>query len=108
MKLLVIVTFMLLSITAQASPFLVMDFNKDVKIFLSTTTACKTGGLRAYAARIDGQHVNGCYAPKTIDGKLWIRIVWELPDGQGDFTELTAASFTKVNDNPADNFKVEF
>ena len=92
---------------AHAAPFLVMDFNKDVKIFLSTTSHCLHGGMKAYAAKLDGTHVDGCYAPKTIDGKLWIRIVWVFPaTGQVDFSEFTAASFTSI-DNKQTNFKAD-
>ena len=92
---------------AHAAPFLVMDFNKDVKIFLSTNQPCPHGGLKAYAARLDGSHVQGCYSPKKIDGKLWIRIDWVLPDGQVDFSEFAVASFTKIDDKQ-NNYKGEF
>ena len=81
---------------AHAAPFLVMAFNDETRIVLSTVK-CSDTGYRAVAQRIDKMYMRGCYVMKNG----MVHIQWE----QGDFSEFPQDKFEKVEIN--DNFKAE-
>jgi len=96
MRLIVILLSIVYSVTAHAAPFLVMAFNDETRIVLSTVK-CSDTGYRAVAQRIDKMYMRGCYVMKNG----MVHIQWE----QGDFSEFPQDKFEKVEIN--DNFKAE-
>ena len=78
---------MLLTIPAYASNYMVMQYNKNVRIVL-TKEPCDSAGFKAVAQRIDKEIMKACWTYK----KNLIHIQWE----GGDFSDFDVNRFYDV------------
>jgi hypothetical protein len=85
---LVALGFLCISSTAHAEKYMVMNYNEQTRVVLSSTP-CPDGkkSYRAVAQRIDKQFLRGCWSvnPKT----KMVHVDWE----GGDFSEFDIKRF---------------
>ena len=73
----------------NASEYMVMQYNENVRIVLSKDKCDKGEGFKAVAQRIDKEVMLACWIPK---GEL-IHIQWK----GGDFSDFDVTRFYEVN-----------
>ena len=73
----------------NASEYMVMQYNENVRIVLSQDKCDKGEGFKAVAQRIDKEVMQACWISQ---GKM-IHLQWE----GGDFSDFDATRFYEVN-----------
>ena len=99
MKYYLTILLLLLSSTAWAKPYLVLEWNQYARIVMTNETCLvKTlKGNRAVVQRSDGAYIQGCW--KLSDDSQTVRIDWNNPAAPGDFSVLRFGDFKAVDDN---------
>lgn len=94
-------TFLLLLVSqsAWAKSYLVMEWNQYARIVLTNETCLvKTlKGNRAVIQRSDGAYIQGCWV-LSKDSQT-VRIDWNNPNAPGDFSVLRFGDFHVVDNN---------
>ena len=99
MKYYLSILLLLVSSTAWAKPYLVMDWNQHTRIVLDNEPCLVKDlkGSRAVIQRNDGAYIQGCWV--FGKDKQTVRIDWNNPKAPDDFSVLRFGDFHLVDDN---------
>jgi hypothetical protein len=99
MKYYLTILLLILTSTAWAKPYLVLEWNQYARIVLNNESCLvKTlKGNRAVIQRSDGAYIQGCWTLNK-DSQT-VRIDWNNPTAPGDFSVLRFGDFHVVDDN---------
>ena len=99
MKYYLTVLLLLVSSSAWAKPYLVLEWNQHARIVLNNETCLVKDlkGNRAVIQRSDGAFMQGCW---TLDkDSQTVRIDWNNPSAPKDLSVLRFGDFHMVDDN---------
>ena len=99
MKYYLSILLLLISSSAWAKPYLVLEWNQYARIVLINETCLVTTlkGNRAVIQRSDGAYIQGCWT-LSKDSQT-VRIDWSNPSAPKDFSVLRFGDFHLVDDN---------
>lgn len=93
------ILLLILSSTAWAKPYLVLEWNQYARIVLNNEPCLVKDlkGNRAVVQRSDGAYIQGCWT-LSKDSQT-VRIDWNNPAAPKDFSVLRFGDFHVVDDN---------